>query len=326
MTLRRVARTLRAQAYDRSGLNARARLRLDGTRAAVLYYHRVLPHRAAQDDAVEPGMYVTPESFAKQLDWLTAHFEVIPLHEVVDRLSRAAPLPRGACAISFDDGWRDNFEFALPQLKARGLPATVFVVTERIATRGAFWPDEVSRRWSSADPARRSSWCESAGLDPTVGLESMLDWLKSLREAERAEVLEAILDAGSQAGSERRELLDWDEIDRLSSAGISVESHGATHAILTGIDEPEAADELRRSRAQLRERGHGRHGLLAYPSGGWNRRVAQLAADHGYRAAFSTERGLAGPGNDPFALPRLGLHEDISSTRAEFLFRVPGTL
>ena len=108
-----------------SGANRRARRRLDGTRAAVLMYHRVLPAPDAERLAVEPGMFVTPETFERQLEWLEASFRVLPLSEVVARLADARPLPERACAISFDDGWRDNHTHVLPALARRGLPATI---------------------------------------------------------------------------------------------------------------------------------------------------------------------------------------------------------
>ena len=102
-------------------------------------------------------------------------------------------------------------------------------------------------------------------------------------------------------------------------------SHGATHAILTGILEEEIERELRFAREQLHERGHGRHDLLAYPSGRHDDRVSCIADQVGYRAAFTTARCLADAAADPMALPRIGLHDDISRTRAEFLQWIPGS-
>jgi hypothetical protein len=93
---------------------------------------------------------------------------------------------------------------------------------------------------------------------------------------------------------------------------------------LTGGLEDEVLDELRVSRHALRVHGHGRHDLLAYPSGGHDARVRELARRAGYRAAVTTEHGLAQAGGNSLALPRLALHEDVSRSRAEFLFRVPG--
>jgi peptidoglycan/xylan/chitin deacetylase (PgdA/CDA1 family) len=288
-------------------------------------YHRVLPDADAARDAVEPGMYVRPETFARHLDWLESYFCVLPLHEIVSRLAERRPLPPGACALTFDDGWRDNHDFALPELERRGLPATIFVVTDRVGTEGAFWPDEAGRRMASLSSAQQRALIATLGVAARGNpVDALLAHLKGLSEDARAQVLEHLRSATRDPSQGARELLDWSEIDRLARAGIDIESHGASHAILTGIPPAEAFRELRSAREHLRERGHGRHGLLAYPSGAYDAAVRRLAQEAGYTAAFTTEPGLAAAACDPLAFPRVGVHDDVSRTRVEFLRTVPG--
>lgn len=325
MSARGALRRLRAEALRWSGQSRRARRRLDGSRAAVLLYHRVLPRALAERDAVEPGMYVTPESFARHLEWLAADFRVLPLHEIVACLAEGRPLPPAACAISFDDGWRDNLDHALPELERRGLPATIFVVTERVGTQGAFWPDEVCRRLAGLPARRQRELALQLGAAPgDEPVDALLAALKRVPEDERCGLLDALRRQTEAPAPRERELCDWEELGRLAAAGVDVESHGATHAILTGLPAQGVACELRSSRAALRERGHGRHDLLVYPCGEHDPRIRQMAAEVGYRAAFTTQPGLLAAGIDPLALPRLGVHEDVAGSRAEFLFRVPG--
>ncbi len=283
-------------------------------------YHRVLPAAEAARSSVEPGMFVTPETFERHLDWLAGSFSVLPLHEIISRLGQKRALPVGACAITFDDGWRDNHDFALPALERRGMPATIFVVTDRIGTDGSFWPDEVCRRLAALPGAAQRALVAALGValhgEP---VESLLAHLKKSDEEARARLLDRIRSGTRDPSVGARELLDWDEVDRLARAGIDIEAHGATHAILTGISRDEAARDLCSARERLRERGHGRHGLLAYPSGAHDERVRRLSRDAGYTAAVTTERGLASAASDPMAFPRLGVHDDVSRTRVEFL-------
>ncbi|MBK7947563.1 MAG: polysaccharide deacetylase family protein [Deltaproteobacteria bacterium] len=334
-TLRAIAgpivRRTRAWAGLATGASARARARLDGSCAAVLMYHRVLPSARARRLHVEPGMYVTPETFARHLDWLAESFALLSLAEIVEHLESGAGLPRGACALTFDDGWRDNLEYALPALRARGLPATIFAVSDRVGTTGAFWPDEVCRRLAPLGARERTAVLRGVGLplapESGEGVEAALLALKALDEAERGDVLEGIRRAtkgGAAAFAEERELLDWNELDRLAEQGVSIESHGASHAILTGVSRVRAQEELTRSLAVLRARGHARLGLLAYPSGAFDDTVVELARAAGYRAAFTTQVGLASRGEDGLRQPRVAVHEDISRSRAEFLRFVPG--
>ena len=325
MDLRGPIRWFRAQALELVGSSGRERRHLDGSRAAVLMYHRVLPRAEAVRDGVEPGMYVAPETFARHLSWLETYFRVLPLQEIVVRLGAGQPLPPGACAITFDDGWRDNLTFAAPELERRGLPATVFVVSERVGTGGAFWPDEVFRRMQSLSRSEAKLLARRLGAEGSGGpSHSVIAHLKGLPGEERRAKLDALREATPPPPAHAPELLDWDELDRIATAGVDVESHGASHEILSGLPPEEAERELRSALGTLRERGHGRHGLLAYPNGGHDERVRRIAREVGYSAAVTTQRGLAEARRDPMAIPRIGLHDDVSRSRAEFLQRLPG--
>lgn len=295
-------------------------------------YHRILPRSEAQRNAVEPGVYVTPETFARHMAWLDEYFVILPLHEIVTRIRDRRPLPEGACAITFDDGWRDNMEHALPVLESRGASATIFAVTDRVGTGGAFWPDEVSRRLKGLSPAERRALLKELGVAGGGGvfgggeraIHAALMHLKSVSEAERPPILERIREASVDPRGEFRELLDWDELGRLSQRGVDIEAHGASHAILTGLPRSEVRRELGSALRALRARGHGRHALFAYPSGSFDEDIVRLASEAGYAGAVTTQTGLVTCGSDPLALPRIGLHDDVSRTKMEFLRWVPG--
>jgi peptidoglycan/xylan/chitin deacetylase (PgdA/CDA1 family) len=89
-----------------------------GNRVVCLCYHSIHPDLSYAS--------ATPELFERHLDWLAEYCEVIPLRRV---LAAAADVRRDrpAVAITFDDGYADNHEFALPLLTRYRLPATVFV-------------------------------------------------------------------------------------------------------------------------------------------------------------------------------------------------------
>lgn len=318
MDARSLLRRARAELGEWTGAHTRALRALDGGTAAIFLYHRVLPHAEAIARAVEPGMFVTPATFARQLDWLQAELRVLPLADVVAALADGTSLPARACAISFDDGWRDNHTHALPALAARGLPATVFLVASRVGTHGAFWPDEACRRWSCVPRSARRRLARELGLSVAGHAPAdLIAALKPLAEASRARTLDRLRACTPSPDETERELLDWNEVDAMARAGITFESHGRSHAILTGLVAGDAERELREARGILAERGHGRAGLLAYPSGAFDRAVAGLARATGHRAAVTTERRIARRSDDCFALPRLGVHEDISASRAE---------
>jgi peptidoglycan/xylan/chitin deacetylase (PgdA/CDA1 family) len=289
-------------------------------------YHRVLPQPEAERLAVEPGMYVTPETFARHLEWLAARFRVLPVAELVRALQEGRSLPRGACGITFDDGWRDFHRFAWPLLTRRQLPATVFLVTERVGTRGAFWSDEVCRRLraASAEAIRALGDQLRPDVAEPISEGSWLAWLQALEPAARERALEAVRRATPEPEDPGRELLDWSEVDEAARRGIDFESHGSGHTLLTELSPDAARRDLARSLATLRERGLARDGLLAYPGGAHDDAVVAAAAAAGYRAAFTTRPGICSAGDPALRLPRVALHEDVAASAAEFHERVPG--
>ena len=107
---------IRTAAHLLSPGGARARL-------SVLIFHRVF----AQPDPLAPSEPDLPR-FEHLLRWVSRWFQVLPLDEAVARLA-AGTLPPRAAAITFDDGYADNAEVALPALQRAGLPATFFIAT-----------------------------------------------------------------------------------------------------------------------------------------------------------------------------------------------------
>ena len=318
-------RRARAQLHQVTGRSARERAALGGDRGVILMYHRVLPRPQAEAERVEAGMFVDPATFGRHLEWLAAHFRVLPLSEMAAKMAAGEPLPQGACAITFDDGWTDNLVHAAPHLSRVGLPATLFAVSDRVGTEGGFWPDETERRLAGAAAGTRAALASAIGMDRSSSEPAdFLEFLKGVRETDRPELIDQIRAQTTDALADPRPLMNWEELDRLAEIGVEIEVHGASHAILTGLDPAGVRDELSRSLTRLRERGHAKHGLLAYPSGAYDAGVVEIARELGYRAAVTTEPGLASPGCDPLLLPRVGIHDDISRTKAEFLRFVPG--
>lgn len=118
---------------------------------SIAIFHRVLE---APDPLFAEEMHRA--RFDEVCAWLSAWFNVLPLDEAVKRLKQGA-LPDRALAITFDDGYADNHDIALPVLKAHGLCATFFVATDFL-DGGRMWNDTVieSVRGCTAHTDRKS--------------------------------------------------------------------------------------------------------------------------------------------------------------------------
>lgn len=90
-------------------------------RAVVLIYHDFADR--------ESGVSISPKHFEQHLDMLKReHFNIISLEEIAEFLDGQGKLPPNAVAITIDDGYQSNYYYAYPILKARHLPATIFMI------------------------------------------------------------------------------------------------------------------------------------------------------------------------------------------------------
>ena len=132
------------------GLRGGLHRRLLGATGAIACFHRV------NDEIPEDGLTRSSEQFAEFCRFFKANNDVVPLGEIVKRLDAGKPVG-GALAITFDDGYLDNFAVAAPILRDLGLPATFFVSTRLIGTSEVPWWDiELPRRlaWMNWDQVR----------------------------------------------------------------------------------------------------------------------------------------------------------------------------
>src|SRR5437899_12359222 len=88
-------------------------------------------------------MVVTPATFDRQLTFLKERFDIVPLSALLADIGIAQPPARPRCVVTFDDGWRDNYDLAFPILRRHRIPATVFLTTDFIGTDRAFWHTEL---------------------------------------------------------------------------------------------------------------------------------------------------------------------------------------
>lgn len=295
-------------------------------------YHRVLPADDARTAGEEPGMVVTPGTFRNHLRWLRPHFELMHLRDWVEKAATGAKLPRRACAITFDDGWRDNFEFAFPILQDEKAPATIFVVSHMIGTKESFWPNRVSRillhpRFARSDAAELQ-WLKSfvppscTRFDRELAAR-VIAALKALPDDEivaRLPMIETHLNIGEQA---ERSLLDWGELDAMVKTGlIEVGSHTCRHVRLTdGLSTAETTREVAESRQLIESRLGRPTSLFCYPNGDASRHALTLVSQH-YLAAVTTSHGVNRVSTASHHLLRIGLHEDVSKERQFFLAKL----
>lgn len=310
----------------------------------VLMYHRILPADDARAAAVQPGMIVHPATLRMQLRLLKSHFEIVPLEDWVERAVMGRALPDRACALTFDDGWRDNFEHAYPALVDEQVPATIFVVSDMVGTNQSFWPERLidllrcgitghgpgvfnlpAFAWLRELDVPLPSAVEDLSIDR---LDALIMRAKRHPDATLHERLDHMADALT-FDEYRRDLalMDWDQLGEMVGSGlITVGSHTRRHTrLLPHVESDTLYNEIVGSKVIIEERLGCAVRLFCYPNGDASPEAKALVARH-YLGACSTIHGWHRRDAGIHMIRRIGVHQDIAYDETSFLARLSGWL
>jgi len=277
-------------------------------RLLVLIYHRVL----REFDPLQPD---EPDAgrFEQEIALLARNFAVLPLSEAVARL-REGRLPARAACVTFDDGYANNVEVALPILLRHGVPATFFIAVGYL-DGGVMFNDKVTELVRQAPgPALDLSefglgTLACGALDErrrTLG--QLLKLVRYRSPAQRESLVERLL-ARTATALPRNVMMTADQVRSLRGAGMEIGAHTVTHPILTQVDLDAARSEMAAGKEQLEAIVRDRVRLFAYPNGrpgiDYGPEHVQLAREVGFQAAVSTATGTATEATDPYQIPRV---------------------
>jgi peptidoglycan/xylan/chitin deacetylase (PgdA/CDA1 family) len=255
------------------------------------------------------------ELFRHHMQYLAAHFTVLPLPVAVDQLRRGA-LPRLAAVITFDDGYASNYTVARPILQGFGFSASFFVATGLLGN-GQMFNDTV------IESIRR---CPYTHLDLTAlgigqyelidtprrvaAISTLIGRLKYLPMPERSETARRIAELAG-GGLSTRLMMNPDEVAQLHRDGMDVGCHTVNHPILANLSAEAARSEIDGSFAFIRELTGKKPVSFAYPNGrpgrDYHAEHVEMVRRAGFELAVSTATRGASPSDDLYQLPRIGI-------------------
>lgn len=273
----------------------------------VLAYHRVMPVPDADTYPFDMGLVsATPEEFDWQMALIQREFDPISLSDIARYVRGRFKLPKRPIVVTFDDGYADNHDHALPVLKRHGIPATIFATVGHIGTANLLWHD-----WAAylALRARHGEIPTLTGLQKVDASDSMasrrllagrfLSYLKTRPHAELLALLASLreqhADVIRPGELELARTLSWEQVRNLSEAGIQFGSHTISHAILSRLDPSELHDELTRSKAVLERELNVPCDTIAYPVGRSFAYTSKILAEvglAGYRLGLAYNSGI----------------------------------
>lgn len=322
MELKGDIRLAMARAAGLSGLLAWRERALAGT-LTILTYHRVLPDEQWAASPL-PHLVMPLSAFERQVAYLSVRFEVLTLSRAIMRLRSGAAAeggsggttPRPMLAITFDDGYLDNYEVAAPVLDRAGVRGTFFLVSSFVGSENELWFDTVAR-WhagaSAVDVNAVMARCRVMGSMQTMEKPPLRRVLAALKAIDSRLLREVVASLKLSLSAPARRPLDmamsYEHARLLAGRGHELGCHTSTHPVLTNSVEDELEREIINAKSDL-ERECGPMAGFCFPNGSYDERVLERARQAGYAYACTTMQGRATRESDPMLLPRININPE----------------
>jgi peptidoglycan/xylan/chitin deacetylase (PgdA/CDA1 family) len=312
--------------------------------AVVLMYHRI-----AEPESDVWGITVSPARFEDHLMVLKKTGKVVPLEQLADAVN-AKSLPKNRIAITFDDGYLDNFKAAKPLLEKYGIPATFFIASGNVDSENEFWWDELERLILFTDhlPAlfsmtinehsiifdlkdesflsekirqKHRSWKAGSAEPPTLraGLfYRVWEQLRCLPHTAQQHHLQLVKNWAGSSLPARPDYrtMSVNELKQMAANNLfTFGAHTVTHPALADHNAQFQENELTENRRSLQEITGQDINMLAYPYGVYNKETLQVASDLGFKAAFTTEEKTIKSNSSIY---RLGRFQVMNLTETAF--------
>ena len=282
-------------------------------RFVVLLYHGVsaVPHHGIENYSRK---HVSATAFEHQIEVLAREYSVLPLEELLQRQA-AGDVPPRAVAVTFDDGFANNYEVAFPTLVRHEVPATFYLATGFIGTERVFWVDRLEylvNEW-------REPTLAIAELDRVLPLRTHADRLDAVQEVKRelkehtSQVEPVLRSLEARFGSPSYDYpdyrtLSWDQVREMHASGLcSFGAHTVDHVILAQLEPAEQERQVRLSVEAVSQELGQRTRLFSYPEGGpgqYDDETIRIVQEAGCASAPSAIFGVNDATTSPFHLRR----------------------
>lgn len=290
----------------------------------VVTFHRVLDRAKQGPYLFDEGVVdASPAEFERHIRAISRFFTPIVSDDLIRALD-GQRLPPNPILVTFDDGYKDNLEVALPILQRYGVRATFFIATHYLSARRMFWWDRINYVVKRSPQAKlRLSIPHDLELsiasdtERTRSIDTLLRIVKTQVGLDLEQFLDALALAARVPYNDRldRELADaalmtWDEVRQMRRAGMDIQSHTRTHRVLQTLDLPQLHSELSGSRADLERELDAPITSISYPVGHRlddDSIIRDALHVAGYKLGFTNATGThrVAAGNDRYDVRRL---------------------
>ena len=291
--------------------------------AAILAYHSVVEDPQLTDYIL--GSSRARVHFERHMEALARKFSPVTIDDVAEFAKSGKRLPPRAVAVTFDDGFADNYEVALPILSRYGVPATFYIMVEAVENGTLPWYCRIRFAFNTT---KKPSWTY-AGTNRTYPLGTSderraampVAWdrgaaLAGRPQHEFVEALERVLEIDPQAAKAKHGLMmDWEQVRALKKAGHTIGGHTLSHPNVAQVSEGEARSEIGGCKQRLEERLGAPVEHFSYPHPAlnphWSSQTLGITREAGFKSAVLTNYGSVRSGDEPLALKRMYTPPDL---------------
>lgn len=303
-------------------------------RLTIVMYHYVRPIAGSAYPGIK-GLELA--GFHRQLDYLQQHYTVVTAEAVLAHLHGEATLPENACWLTFDDGYRDHLQHALPALLERGLQGSFFPPARPILEGKMLDVNAIQFILASGEQIAAllgdlRDYCLASGLPsshwqriyqqqasasrydpaPVVAFKRLLQ--RALPAGLRQQAINTLFAkyvAIDEATFCRELYLCTDELRLLLANGMFVGSHGYDHNWLNTLSSQQQANDINRSLGFLDDLGVALDSwIMCYPYGAYNDDTLDVLRQHHCAAGLTTQVAVADLAeHSPLELPRLNTND-----------------
>ena len=304
------------------------------TDLTIVMYHYIRPIIGSEFPGIK-GLEI--EGFKRQLDFLENNYSIVSSEQVIDMIIKNKELPPKACWLTFDDGFKDHYQYVLPELINRNLSGAFFPPRAPIKESKLLDVHSIHHILSCTDDINKlvtdlNDLCLQFGITneqihayykeygvanrfdnaDTIFIKRMLQHVLPIQiRNEITSILFEKIVGVPEAEFSSRLYMNIEEVRKLVSSGMYVGSHGSMHYWLDRISSQKQKVDISSSVEFLEEVGAPTSNwIMSYPYGAYNNTTLSLLKDLGASIGITTEARKANLGIDnPLTLPRLDTND-----------------
>lgn len=270
-------------------------------------------HRVFTDNKLVIGdknLCISAGKLEKVINVLSSKFTFCDLY------NRPSILNNCSLSITFDDGWQDNYPFAMQYLVKKHIPFTIFLTAGLINTNKNLWFHSLDILADFVETVKIIDFFKET-IPCSEKTENLTDMINQLKKYPIGKI-ESFIDKAENRfninlmESQQRTLLNWDEITELTNAEASFGSHGMKHAIMPVLNDTEMIFEAAQSWNVLQNRIKTFIPIYSFPNGSYSKECIDICKKYGYKSGLSANLQMQQFDDNFKIIPRISISEQMS--------------